>query len=60
MNALADPVLDKALETARELAAKSPVALALAKRLVNLSPGALDTKPTRSASSSRARTRARA
>ena len=39
VNALADPVLDKALETARELAAKSPVALALAKRLVNLSPG---------------------
>jgi enoyl-CoA hydratase len=42
VNALADPVLDRALETARELAAKSPVALALAKRLVNLSPGALD------------------
>jgi len=44
VNALADPVVDKALETARELAAKSPVALALAKRLVNLSPGALDTE----------------
>jgi enoyl-CoA hydratase len=44
VNALADPVLDKALETARELAAKSPVALALAKRLVNLSPGALETE----------------
>ena len=44
VNALADPVLDKALETACELAAKSPVALALAKRLVNLSPGALDTE----------------
>ncbi|MEP6811701.1 MAG: enoyl-CoA hydratase-related protein [Actinomycetota bacterium] len=44
VNALADPVLDKALATARELAAKSPVALALAKRLVNLSPGALDTE----------------
>ena len=44
MNALADPVLDKALETARELASKSPVALALAKRLVNLSPGALDSE----------------
>ncbi len=44
VNALADPVLDKALETARELAAKSPVALALAKRLVNLSPGALDSE----------------
>jgi enoyl-CoA hydratase len=44
VNVLADPVLDKAIETARELAAKSPVALALAKRLVNLSPGALDTE----------------
>ena len=42
VNAIADPVLDRALETARELAAKSPVALALAKRLVNLAPGALD------------------
>jgi enoyl-CoA hydratase len=42
VNAIADPVLDRALETARELAAKSPVALALAKRLVNLSPGALE------------------
>jgi enoyl-CoA hydratase len=42
VNAIADPVLDRALETARDLAAKSPVALALAKRLVNLSPGALD------------------
>ena len=44
VNALADPVLDKALETAHELAGKSPVALALAKRLVNLSPGALDSE----------------
>jgi enoyl-CoA hydratase len=44
VNMLADPVLDKAIETARELAARSPVALALAKRLVNLSPGALDTE----------------
>jgi enoyl-CoA hydratase len=42
VSAVADPVLDRALETARELAAKSPVALALAKRLVNLSPGALE------------------
>jgi enoyl-CoA hydratase len=42
VNAIADPVLDRALETARELAGKSPVALALAKRLVNLSPGALE------------------
>jgi enoyl-CoA hydratase len=32
---LADPVLDRALETARLLASKSPVALAAAKRLVN-------------------------
>jgi enoyl-CoA hydratase len=39
---IADPVLDRALETARELASKSPVALGLAKRLVNMSPGALD------------------
>jgi enoyl-CoA hydratase len=42
VNALADPVLDRALETARELTAKSAVALALAKRLVNLAPNALD------------------
>ena len=33
-------MLDRALETAHALAAKSPVALALAKRLVNLAPGA--------------------
>ena len=44
VSAIADPVLDKALETARELAAKSSLALALAKRLVNMSPGALDTE----------------
>ena len=42
VNAIADPVLERALETAHALAAKSPVALALAKRLVNLAPGALD------------------
>jgi enoyl-CoA hydratase len=42
VNAIADPVLDRALEVAHELAAKSPVALALAKRLVNLAPDALD------------------
>jgi enoyl-CoA hydratase len=42
VTAIADPVIDKALETARDLAAKSPVALALAKRLVNLAPDALD------------------
>jgi enoyl-CoA hydratase len=44
VNAIADPVLDKALETAHELAAKSPLALALAKRLINMSPGGLDTE----------------
>jgi enoyl-CoA hydratase len=44
VSAIADPVLDKALETAHELAAKSSLALALAKRLINLSPGALDTE----------------
>ena len=42
VNELADPVLERALEVARELAAKAPVALALAKRLVNLAPGALE------------------
>jgi enoyl-CoA hydratase len=44
VSAIADPVLDKALETAQELTAKSSLALALAKRLVNMSPGALDTE----------------
>jgi len=42
VSAIADPVLDKAVETAHELAAKSSLALALAKRLVNMAPGALD------------------
>jgi enoyl-CoA hydratase len=42
VNAIADPVLEHALEAAHALAAKSRVALALAKRLVNMSPGALD------------------
>jgi enoyl-CoA hydratase len=42
VSAVADPVLDKAMETAHELAAKSSLALALAKRLINMSPGALD------------------
>jgi enoyl-CoA hydratase len=42
VSAIADQVLELALETARGLAAKSPVALGLAKRLVNLAPGALD------------------
>ena len=42
VNAIADPVLDHALEVAGKLAAKSPVALRVAKRLLNLSPGALE------------------
>ena len=42
VNAIADPVLDHALEVADKLAAKSPGALAVAKRLLNLSPGALE------------------
>ena len=42
VNAIADPVLDRALETAHELASKSRLALSLAKELVNMSPGALD------------------
>jgi enoyl-CoA hydratase len=42
VSAIADPVLDKAVETAHELAAKSSLALALAKRLINMSPGALE------------------
>ena len=42
VNAIADPVLDHALDVARKLAAKAPLALAAAKRLVNASPGALD------------------
>jgi enoyl-CoA hydratase len=44
VSAIADPVLEKAVETAHELAAKSSLALAVAKRLVNMSPGALDTE----------------
>jgi enoyl-CoA hydratase len=44
VSAIADPVLDKAVETAHELAAKSSLALAVAKRLVNMSPEALDTE----------------
>jgi enoyl-CoA hydratase len=42
VNAIADPVLDRALETAHELASKSRLALSLAKELINMSPGALD------------------
>jgi enoyl-CoA hydratase len=39
VNAIADPVLERALAVAHELAAKSPVALSLAKRLCNLALG---------------------
>jgi len=39
VNAIADPVLDKALETAHELAGKSRLALSLAKELCNLALG---------------------
>ncbi len=39
VSAIADPVLDRALETATQLAQKSPVALAAAKRAVNLALG---------------------
>jgi enoyl-CoA hydratase len=42
VSAIADPVLDHSLEVAGNLAAKSPGALAVAKRLINLSPGALE------------------
>jgi len=42
VNAIADPVLDNAVEVAHSLASKSAVAMAAAKRLVNLAPGALD------------------
>ena len=40
VNTIADPVLDAALEIARGLAEKAPLALAAAKSLVNRSPGA--------------------
>jgi enoyl-CoA hydratase len=39
VNAIADPVLDRALETAHELASKSRLALSLAKELCNLTLG---------------------
>jgi enoyl-CoA hydratase len=42
VSGIADPVLEQGLEVARKLAAKSPVALRVAKRLLNLSPGALE------------------
>src|SRR5581483_2511253 len=42
VNAIADPVLEHALEVAGKLAEKSPVALRVAKRLLNLSPDAIE------------------
>jgi enoyl-CoA hydratase len=42
VNAIADPVLEKAIEVAHSLASKSAVAMAAAKRLVNMAPRALD------------------
>ncbi len=42
VNAVADPVLEHALGVAANLAEKSPVALRVAKRLLNLSPDALE------------------
>jgi enoyl-CoA hydratase len=42
VNAVVDPVLEHALEVAAKLAAKSPLALRVAKRLLDLSPGALE------------------
>jgi enoyl-CoA hydratase len=42
VNVIADPVLDHALAVARKLAEKSPVALRIAKKLLNLSPGGLE------------------
>jgi enoyl-CoA hydratase len=41
VNAIADPVLDAALDAARGLAEKAPLALAAAKSLINRAPGAL-------------------
>jgi len=38
VNAIADPVLDRAVEVARVLAKKSALALGVAKRLVNVAP----------------------
>jgi enoyl-CoA hydratase len=42
VSAIADPVLEHALGVAEKLAAKSPLALRVAKQLLNLSPGALE------------------
>ena len=63
VNAIADPVLDRALETARELAAKSRLALALAKGSAtsrSARPRAASRRRRSSARCSRARTRRRA
>jgi len=46
VNEVADPVLERALETAHALAAKSPLALRVAKSLVNRAPDALDAEAT--------------
>ena len=42
INGVADPVLERALQVAHSLAEKSATALALAKRLVNMAPDALE------------------
>jgi enoyl-CoA hydratase len=42
VNAIADPVLERALETARALAAKGPLALRAAKRLLDAAPDAFE------------------
>ena len=42
VNAIADPVLDRAVEVAHVLAKKSALALAVAKRLVNMAPDGLE------------------
>jgi enoyl-CoA hydratase len=42
VNEIADPVLERAVAVAQELAAKTPVALRIAKRLLNLAPDALE------------------
>jgi enoyl-CoA hydratase len=42
VNAVDEQVVDRALATAHELAEKSPLALAVAKRLLNLAPAALE------------------
>jgi enoyl-CoA hydratase len=42
VNDIADPVLEHALQVAHSLTEKSGTALALAKRLVNMAPGALE------------------